>query len=102
MRGEPELADARIVDQARLHHVPAHGALGADQQRNAEQAPQQRTTQHTTPGEPQQRQQHAESDQSSQQSVRPFPPENRFELFQRHAEVHLQVFRAALIEREGA
>jgi len=39
VRGEAEVADARVVDQPARHHVPAHGALQSSQHEYAREFP---------------------------------------------------------------
>src|SRR5688572_31484303 len=88
MRGQAQVRDARIVDQAALHHVPAERALGAAQKKHGAELPRQGAVEFLPDEEVKERQQEDDADQPAEQAVRVFPPEDALEAGEVHVEVH--------------
>jgi hypothetical protein len=101
MRGQPIVTDARVVDQAALHHVPAHRSLQPPEHEH----PQQLRNQRWRNPAPQQKvdewQQEDQPDQTSENAVPVFPIEDALELCERHLVVNLLVFGGFLVFLEG-
>jgi len=97
MGSEPVLADARIIHQPALHHVPPNCSLQRPEQEDPEQAQGQPGPNLTAESEVEQRQEEHQAHRSPQQAVKVFPPEDSLESVQRHPEVHLLVLGGLLV-----
>ena len=87
------LADRHALGQAGRHHPPADGALQSAERQEPDQARLQPCFE--TAGDPEEgkRQGDEKAHPARQHPVRPLPPEDAFELRQRHAFVDLLVLR---------
>src|SRR5687767_6090239 len=100
MQGEPHGAYFGIVDEARLHHVPADSALQRAKQKDAAELPRERAVQFFLHEEINVGKKKDNPDQAREQPVDVFPPEDALETFERHAEVDLTEFRRLAVLRE--
>src|SRR3546814_5856081 len=99
-RGEAVLADGRPLGKAGGDHEPAERALGAAEGEGGEQLLAERTIDLPAPPEPRERHHEHHADEAPPQAVDVFPPEDRLELLQAHAGVHLLVFRDLAVRSE--
>ncbi len=97
MRGEAKLRHAHVVDQAALHHVPAHRALQSAEDEDAEELPRVTGRNLAARGEPDERREKHETDQTAEEPVDVLPPEDALELGDRHRVIGQLVLRRLLV-----
>jgi hypothetical protein len=88
VRGQPEVAYARILDEAGLHHVPAERALHRTEKKYAAELPGKPPIEPPPREEPQERNQENRADHPAEEPVHVFPPEDSLEPIDVHCEVH--------------
>src|SRR5262249_59572361 len=89
VRRETVLREARVVDETRLHHVPAHRALESAEDEDPRELPRQLARDPSARSEPHERQQEGGADETSEEPVYVLPPEDALEPVEVHVRVHL-------------
>ncbi len=100
MAGEAIVADARHIDQAALHHVPAVQALETEQRADADEFQQLAPANYAFCPEEEKRQKINESHQPAEHPVAVLHVVDEFEVAERHAKIDLLVFRRLLVFSE--
>src|SRR5271154_7136211 len=101
MGRETILRDLDPLRKPRGHHPPSDSALQRAESEDPPQPPLQLAANNAAPQKPEKRQQIGCADHPPQEPMAPLPPENRLELVERHAGVHLAVLRNRLVSIEG-
>ena len=102
VRGEAEVAHARVVDQAALDHVPAERALQRAEREDARQLPRERAVDAPAHREPDEGQQEHRADGAPEQAVEVLPPEDALEAGQVHRVVDLLELGGLLVLGESS
>jgi hypothetical protein len=100
VRGEPVLADPRVIDEPARHHVPAHQALQRTQHEDATELQRERQREGAPPQEIKEGNEESDADQPPEQAVKVLEPEDAHEPIQGHARVHFLVLRSLLVLEE--
>ena len=101
VRGEPVLAYPWIVDQAALHHVPAHRTLQAAEEKNAGELPSQLAIDAPAREKIEKGREERHADRAAEQAMTILPPKDAFELVERHAAIHLPILGRELVPGES-
>ena len=91
------LADARVIHQAALHHVPAHRALQAAEQKDPRHRQYQVPWYASARQEIEKRHEKDHADAAAEQAMHVLPPEDGLEFRKTHVVIDLLVFGRLLV-----